>query len=65
MRHRIGESLPTSGEGSGVRSVIAERYGDGSAGPDAGEKEEVKLDVDILDLSDDPTVGRLVGEVRL
>ena len=65
IRHCRGiESSPGSGEGSGVTSDIAARYGEGTADID-GEYEEARLVVDMLDRSEEPMVGRLEGEVRL
>lgn len=65
IRHWSGRSLPTSGEGSGVRSAIAARYGDGSADADPGDSDDARLVVDMFDRSEEPIVGRLDGEVRL
>lgn len=65
MCQNAGLSEPTNGEGRGVRSVIAARYGLGKADPEAGESEEVRLEVDMLDLNDDPMAGNEVGDVKL
>lgn len=63
--HWMGWSLPTSGEGRGVRSAIAARYGDGRAEAEPGDKDDARLVVDTFDRREDPIVGRLEGEVRL
>lgn len=62
-----GDSLPTSGLGRGVRSVIAARYGDGSAEfAEGGERlAEVILAVERLERRGEPMGGSLnPGEVN-
>lgn len=43
---------------------MAARYGLGRADPEAGESEEFRLEVDMLDLREDPMAGKGVGEVK-
>lgn len=45
------------GEGKGVRSVIAARNGDGRVGLEPGLREEVKLDMETLERSEDAIMG--------
>lgn len=59
------DSLLTSGDGNGVRSVIAAKYGEASIEAVLGETDEAILEVDRVDRSELPMIGRVVGEARL
>lgn len=49
-----------------MRSVIwAARYGEGNAEAEPGEREEVRLEVDMFERSEEAMVGRVVGDVKL
>jgi hypothetical protein len=52
---------PTTGEGSGVKSAIAARYGLGKFDPK--DSEDVRLVVETFDRSDEVVGGRCTGEV--
>ena len=58
------ESLTGSGEGRGVRSDIAAKYGDAKADPEPWEMEEAILDVESVERNDEPIPGKKDGEVR-
>jgi hypothetical protein len=44
---------------------MAARYGEGSPEADPWENEDVRLEVDRFERSEESIVGRVVGEVRL
>lgn len=59
FRQTKGASDPTRGEGRGVRSLMAARYGEGNADADPGEREDVRLEVDKFERKEEPMVGRV------
>lgn len=54
LLHSEGASAPTSGEGSGVMSVIAARYGEGRAELEPGESEDARLVLETLERREEP-----------
>lgn len=64
-RHAGVGSVPPSGDGSGVRSIIAARYGDARAEAEPVENDEARDVVDTFDRREEPLGGRLLGEVTL
>lgn len=65
--HGACDSRPTSGLGSGVKSDMVARYGDGRAEfAEPGESEEVILAVERLERREEPLAGSLdaVGEAN-
>lgn len=66
--HGADDSCPTRGLGNGVRSDMAERYGDGRAElAEPGESDEGILAVERVERSDEPLAGKLcaMGEAKV
>jgi hypothetical protein len=64
LRHELPpDSLLIIGEGKGVMSAMAARYGEARADAVLGEAEEAKLEVERLDRSELPMIGSVVGDV--
>lgn len=61
MRQNESVEILTEGEGSGVRSVMAARYGEGRFDP--YDSEELRLVVDMFDRREDVVGGRWTGDV--
>ncbi len=58
------DSLLMRGDGNGVISVIAAKYGDASTDAVLGETDEAILDVERADRRELPKMGIIVGEAR-